>query len=203
MKTTEIVGFKREDLGTASSKRLRAEGNAPCVVYGSSSEPIHFHAPMYLFKELLYTPNAYIVNLNIEGQEIKCILKDVQIHPVNEIILHVDFLVVTEDKPIVIDIPVEITGTSKGVANGGQLFKKVNKLTVKALIADLPDYVQVSIEGLGLGKSVRVKNVKALETSKGFEILNNDQVTIASVIIPRVLKQAGIGGDDDEEEEAK
>jgi large subunit ribosomal protein L25 len=200
MKTTEIVGFKREGLGTSSSKVLRADGNAPCVVYGSSTEPIHFHAPMYLFRELLYTPNAYIVNLNIEGTELKCILKDVQFHPVSETILHVDFLVVSDDKPVTIDIPIEITGTSKGVANGGKLFTKVNKLKVKALIADLPDYVEVSIEGLGLGKSVRVGDVKSAPTTKGFEILNHDQVTIASVIIPRVLKQAGIDGEEEEEE---
>ena len=196
MKTTEIVGFKRDDLGTSSSKRLRADGNAPCVVYGQGSEPIHFHSPMYLFKELLYTPDAYIVNLNVEGTEMKCILKDVQFHPVSEMILHVDLLQVSEDKEIVIDLPISISGTSTGVANGGQLFKKITKLKVKGLIADLPQFVDVSIEGLGLGKSVRVKEVE----TNGFKILNNEQVTIASVIIPRVLKQAGIGDDADLEE---
>lgn len=196
MKTTEIVGFKRDNLGTSSSKRLRADGNAPCVVYGEGSDPIHFHSPMYLFKDLLYTPDAYIVNLNVEGTEMKCILKDVQLHPVNEMILHVDFLKISEENPIVIDLPISISGTSTGVANGGQLFKKVTKLKVKGLSKDLPEAVDVSIEGLGLGKSVRVKDVE----TEGFKILNNEQVTIASVIIPRVLKQAGVGDDSDLEE---
>ncbi len=188
MKTTEIVGFKREELGTASSKRLRAEGNAPCVVYGGDAEPIHFYAPMYLFKDLLYSPNAFIVNLNIEGNEMKCVLKDASYHPVSETINHVDFFRVSDDKPVVIDIPIKIIGTSTGVANGGKLFTKVNKLKVKALIKDLPDYVDVSIEGLGLGKSVRVKNVEATT----YTILTSPQVTIASVIIPRALKTAGV-----------
>jgi large subunit ribosomal protein L25 len=188
MKTTEIVGFKRTELGTLSSKKMRADGNAPCVVYGGSSEPIHFYAPMYLFKELLYSPDAYIVNLNVEGTEIKCILKDASYHPVSETINHVDFLRISEDKPVVIDIPIKIVGSSVGVANGGKLFVKINKVKVKALAKDLPDFVPVSIDGLGLGKSVRVRNVE----TKTYEILTAPQVTIASVIIPRALKAAGI-----------
>ena len=197
MKTIEIVGFKREDLGTSSSKRLRADGNVPCVVYGAG-EPIHFHAPMYLFKDLVYTPEAKIVHLNIEGEEVKCILKDIQFHPVSEMILHADFFGIHDDKPVQIDVPVKITGTSPGVANGGKLFVKVNKLTVKAVPANLPDFVEVSIEGLALGKSVRVASVEA----EGYEILNNPQVTVASVVIPRALKTAGVDGEEGEEEEA-
>jgi large subunit ribosomal protein L25 len=190
MKTTEIVGFKRTEVGTTSSKKLRADGNAPCVVYGGSGEPIHFYAPMYLFKDLLYSPNAFIVNLNIEGTEMRCILKDASYHPVSEVINHVDFLRITEDKPVTIDIPIKIVGSSTGVADGGKLFVKINKLKIKALAKDLPDFVDVSIAGLGLGKSVRVKNVVA----NNFEILTRPQVTIASVTIPRALKAAGIKG---------
>lgn len=185
MKTTEIVGFKREDLGTSSSKKLRADGNVPCVVYGSG-EPIHFHTPMYLFRDLIYTPEAKIVNLNVEGQEMQCILKEAQFHPVSEMILHADFFLISEDKAVVIEVPVKVTGTSPGVANGGKLFMKVNKLKVKAVPSKLPDFVEVSIEGLELGKSVRVRDTNP----EGYEILNNEQVTIASVIIPRALKTA-------------
>lgn len=188
MKTTEIVGFNRTELGTASSKRLRADGNAPCVVYGASSEPIHFYAPMYLFKELLYSPHAYLVNLNVEGKEMKCILKDVSYHPVSEVINHVDFMLIDEAKPVTIDIPVKIVGTSPGVASGGKLFTKINKLKVKALSKDLPDFVEVDVTNVGLGKSVRVREV----ATNNFDILTNPQVTIASVVIPRALKAAGI-----------
>lgn len=199
MKTTEIVGFKREELGTSSSKKLRADGNVPCVVYGSSDEPIHFHTPMYLFKDVLYTPNAYIVNLNVEGIEIKCILKDVQFHPVSEMILHADFFQIFDDKPVVIDIPVNIVGISPGVATGGKLFVKMNKLKIKALPGNLPDYVDVSINDLELGKSVRVKDIE----TKDFEILNNEQVTVASVVIPRALKSGDLDDEEGEEVEAE
>ena len=89
MKTTEIVGFKREELGTKSSKALRADGNVPCVVYGGEDN-ISFHAPAYLFRDLLYTPDVYIVKLNVEGVEKNCVLKEAQFHPVSEMILLFD-----------------------------------------------------------------------------------------------------------------
>lgn len=196
MKTTEIVGFKRSGLGTTDSKKLRADGNVPCVVYGGKGEPIHFHSPMYLFKELVYTPNAYIVNLNIEGTLVDCILKDIQFHPVSDMILHADFFAIEDDKKVQIDVPVKITGTSPGVANGGKLFVKMSKLTVKAIPANLPDFVEVSIQGLKLGNSVRVRNIK----EQGFEIVNNPQVTVASVVVTRALKSGGLPEDEDEEE---
>ena len=128
MKTTEIVGYKREKLGTKYAKRLRAEGNAPCVVYGAGNENIHFHSPMYLFKDLLYTPNAYFVKLNVEGVEKTCILKDAAFHPVSEMILHVDFLEIADDKAITMDIPVTLVGSSKGAQSGGQVFIKQKSL---------------------------------------------------------------------------
>lgn len=197
MKTTEIVGFKRTDLGTKYSKRLRAEGNAPCVVYGKGTENVHFHAPMYLFKDLLYTPNAYFVKLNIEGEEKTAILKDATFHPVSETILHVDFLEISDDRPIVMDIPVKLSGASKGAQLGGQVFVKQKSLKVKALPNDMPDEVNLDITELGLGKSLKVKHVD----QEGFEIVTSANVSVVSCIIPRALKAAGIS--DDEEAEAE
>jgi len=89
MRTIEIIGYKRANLGKAEAKRLRAESNVPCVLYGGK-EQIHFYAPMILFRELVYTPEAAYVKLNIEGDEYSAILQDIQFHPVNEIILHAD-----------------------------------------------------------------------------------------------------------------
>ncbi|MCP4520686.1 MAG: 50S ribosomal protein L25/general stress protein Ctc [Cytophagales bacterium] len=201
MKTTEIVGFKRatNELGTAFSKRLRAEGNVPCVLYGGE-EVIHFHAPMYLFRDLLYTPDSYIVDLNVEGVEKKCILQDVQFHPVSDMILHVDFLEISEDKPVKMDVPVKITGAAEGVKIGGVLVIKTRKLRVKALPSQLPDYVEANVDGLQLGKSLKVESIKA----EGYEILNAKSVSVASVTIPRSLRQALNAGDvvEGEEEEA-
>lgn len=196
MKTTEIVGYKREDLGTSASKALRADGNVPCVVYGGK-DVIHFTSPMYLFKELLYTPDAYIVNLNVEGVEKKCILKDVQFHPVSDMLLHVDLLEISDKKPVVMDIPVKVVGQAPGVMSGGIVYVKSKKLKVKALPANLPQYVEVDVSDLDLGKSIKVMDVAA----EGFEIVTPDRVTIVGVIIPRALKSAL--KDDEAEAEAE
>ena len=185
MKTVEVVGFKRNDLGKTTAKRLRAEGNAPCVLYGGE-EVIHFHAPMYLFNDIVYTPEACFVHLNIEGVEKKAILQDIQFHPVSEVIMHVDFLELVDDKPVKMEIPVSFVGKSPGLQMGGKLVAKLRKLKVRALPANMPSSVEVSVQGLELGKSVKVASVK----TEDYEILYNPSVTIASIAIPRALRSA-------------
>tara|TARA_B100000809_G_scaffold92173_1_gene90744 strand:- start:274 stop:885 length:612 start_codon:yes stop_codon:yes gene_type:complete len=187
MKTTEIVGFNRVDFGTKSSKALRADGNVPCVVYGGG-ENIHFHSPAYLFKDLLYTPNVYIVKLNVEGVEKNCILKDAQFHPVSEMILHVDFLEIFDDKAVTMNIPVELVGTAPGAAIGGQIYIKNKTVSVTALPGKLPEAVKVDISSLELGHSLKVSQIA---TSEDFEIITNPSVSIVSIIVPRALKAAG------------
>ena len=198
MKTTEIVGFNREGLGTKASKALRADGNVPCVLYGGK-ENFHFHSPVYLFKDLLYTPNAYIVNLNVEGVEKKAVLKDVQFHPVSDIIQHVDFLEIFDDKPVAMDVPVTTVGKAVGADMGGQVYVKNKKLRVKAIPANLPEFVEVDVSSLELGNSMQVKDIKV----EGFEILTNPNVAIVQIIVPRALKAAlGEGEEGAAEEEA-
>lgn len=199
MKTTEIVGFNRVDLGTKSSKALRADGNVPCVVYGGS-ENIHFHSPAYLFKDLLYTPNVYIVKLNVEGVEKNCILKDAQFHPVSEMILHVDFLEIFDDKKVTMDIPVELEGVAPGAAIGGQIYIKNKTLRVTALPGDIPETVKVNISSLQLGHSLKVSQI---ETTGNYEVITNPSVSIVSIIVPRALKAAGGGEEETEGEEAE
>ncbi len=186
MKTTEILGYFREGNGKAETKKIRREGNVPCVIYGGEGNPIHFYAPMYLFRDLLYTPNAYLVNLNIEGNSKKCILQDVQFHPVSEVILHADFLEIQDDKPVTIDIPVELVGSAPGAQAGGQVYVKNKRLKVRAIPANLPETVKVDISKLELGNAARVKDIE----TEGFEILNAPSVAIVQIIIPRVLKSA-------------
>ena len=185
MKTTEIVGFKREDLGTASSKALRADGNVPCVVYGGK-EVIHFHTPAYLFKDLLYSPEAFMVKLNVEGVEKTCVLQDCQFHPVSDMLLHVDLMEVFDDKPVTMEIPVQVKGKAKGTERGGLVYVKSKKLKVKALPANMPQYVEIDVTPLDLGKSVKVMDVQ----TEGYEIVTSEKVTIVGVIIPRALKAA-------------
>ncbi|MDF9797680.1 large subunit ribosomal protein L25 [Catalinimonas alkaloidigena] len=191
MKTVEIIGYKRANLGKKESKRLRAEGNVPCVVYGSG-EQTHFYAPMILFRPLVYTPEAHMVDLNIEGNHIRCILQDIQFHPVNEVILHADFLELQEKKPVKMDIPLHLTGTAPGVSKGGTLMFKRRSLRLKALPKDMPEHINVDVSGLDFGKAIKVSDVEA----ENFEILDNPAVSIAVIEVPRALR----GRTEDEEE---
>lgn len=191
MRTVEIIGYKRANLGKSDAKRLRNESQVPCVLYGGK-EQIHFYSPMILFRSLVYTPEAAFVKLNIEGEEHTAILQDVQFHPVSEIILHADFLLLLDDKQIKMDIPVKFTGNAPGVVQGGKLQVKLRKVRIKALPVNMPESITVDVSGLDLGKSVKVGSIDADE----FEILNSPRVTIATVDIPRALKS----GEFDEEE---
>lgn len=183
MKSLEIIGYKRANLGKKSSKDLRLEAYAPCVLYGGEKQ-VHFYSPMILFRDLLYTPDAYLVKLNIEGELFECILQEAQFHPVNEMILHVDFLEIKQDKPIKVEIPVAYEGNAPGVIIGGKLVPKLTKLKVKALAKDIPEKIAVDISGLELGKTIKVKDLKV----EGYEILNSASTPIVSIEIPRALK---------------
>jgi large subunit ribosomal protein L25 len=190
MRRLEITGYKRANLGKSDSKRLRAEGKVPCVLYGGN-EQVHFHAPMILFRDLVYTPEAAYVDLNVEGQKYEAILQDIQFHPVSEVILHADFLELHKGKPIKMDIPVKFHGKAPGVIQGGRLMPKLRHVKVKALPDHMPESIDVDISSLELGKSIKVKDV----IEKDFSILNSSRVTIATVSIPRNMRAA-------EEEEA-
>ncbi|MEL7004776.1 MAG: 50S ribosomal protein L25/general stress protein Ctc [Bacteroidota bacterium] len=192
MKTVEIIGYNRANLGKSESKRLRAEGNVPCVMYGGD-EQVHFYAPMHLFKELVYTNNAHFVNLNIEGKEIRAILQDIQFHPVSEIILHADFLQLFEGKKVKMNIPVHFVGNSPGVTKGGTLIKKRRGLEVYALPKDMPEYIEVSLDKLDFGRAIKVEEIE----EANFEILDTKIASVAVVEIPRALR----GKQDEEEEE--
>lgn len=183
MKTVEIIGYKRANLGKKESKKLRLEANVPCVLYGGK-EQVHFHSPMILFKDIVYTPDAQFVKINIEGKEYKAILQDVQFHPVNDIILHADFLELIDTKPMKMEIPVTLEGTAPGVVKGGKMLLKLRNIKVKALPKDMPEKIKVDVSHLDLGKSVKVGEIKA----ENYEILNSPLVSIATVEIPRALR---------------
>ncbi len=183
MKSLEIVGFKRANLGKTDAKALRLDSQVPCVLYGGK-ESVHFSVPAILFRELLYTPEAHIVDLNVEGTLYRAIVQDAQFHPVNEMLLHVDFLEIEDGKEVKMDIPIKYVGVSPGVLAGGRLVSTLRKLKVKANAENLPDYVEVDISGMELGKSIKVAAV----ATKNFAILTNPLAPIASIAIPRALK---------------
>ena len=193
MKIVEIIGYKRANLGKTESKRLRGESFVPCVVYGGK-EQIHFSAPMILFRDVVYTPEARFVELNIEGEIKKAILKDIQFHPVSEVILHADFLELFEDKPIKMSIPVVTQGIAPGIQTGGRLIMKTPKIMIKSLPKDMPESINVDISKLELGKTIKVGDLAPQE----YEVLTNPLVSICSVDVPRAMK-----GKTEEEEAAE
>lgn len=196
MKSVEIIGYKRANLGKTEAKRLRAEGMVPGVLYGGE-EQIHFYAPMILFRELVYTDEAHFINLNVEGQIFEAILQDIQFHPVSEMIVHVDFLQLFRGTKIKMNIPVHPVGTPPGIQQGGKLIKKLRFLTVKALPKDMPEHINIDVSKLGLGKSVKVGDVP----TENFEVLNNPLVTIMGIEIPRALRGKSLEGEEEEGEE--
>ena len=177
MKKLEIVGFKRANLGSKGAKDLRAEALAPCVLYGGK-EQVHFAVPMILFRELLYSADVYEVELNVEGDKYRAVLQDAQFHPVNEMILHVDFLEIIEGSPIKIAVPIKVIGNSPGVIKGGKMIQKLR------FSENIPDFVTVDISGLDLGQTVKVNKLVV----EGCEILNPMSNPVATIEIPRALR---------------
>ncbi|MVZ63404.1 50S ribosomal protein L25/general stress protein Ctc [Sphingobacterium humi] len=185
MKSIAISGSARQNVGKRESRELRYEGQIPAVLYGGK-EQTHLSVSAADLKSILYTPEVVFVELDINGKKTKAIVQDAQFHPLTDLVTHVDFLELFDDKEVSINIPVTLTGTSPGVKMGGKLVQKLRNLRIKALPNNLPQEVEVPMEGLEVGKSFRVGQVK-LENAV---VLNNADDTIVSVIMSRALRQA-------------
>jgi large subunit ribosomal protein L25 len=185
MKTIAISGSPRENVGKRDAKELRYEGKVPAVLYGGT-EQIHFAVVATDLKEAIYTPEANFLEIEINGAKNKAIIKELQFHPLTDLLLHVDFLQLFDDKEILMEIPVKLTGTSPGVKMGGKLVQKLRKLRVKALPANMPQVVEVSISKLEVGNLFRVRDLAKAD----YVITNTPEDTIVSVGMSRALKQA-------------
>ena len=185
MKSVEITGKVRAlDVTKAELKATRKAEQVPCVLYGGE-KPVHFSSPLSSFKALIYSPDSYLVNLDIDGQKVQAVLQDSQYHPLTEELLHVDFMQISDDKAVVIEVPVKITGTSPGVLAGGKLQVKLKKVKVKALPKNLPDNVVVDITNLALGKSIKVD---ALDKGT-FEFVTSANAVVVAVRVTRASAQ--------------
>jgi len=178
MKTIEIKGSFRTELGKKSSKEIRKAGSVPCVIYGKE-ENIHFHAPELSFKNLVYTHEAHLVDLNLENKQYKAVLKDIQFHPVSDKILHVDFVEVFDDKPVTISVPVKVHGDSVGVIAGGKLSIKRRTLKVKGLPKDFPEFIPVDITDLKIHEGVKVMDL-AMDKIEFLDMKKSMVLTIAT-----------------------
>lgn len=185
MQTIEVKAAKRDNLGKSATKELRASEKVPAVLYGGE-EVVHFYAEANEFRKLLYTPNVYLIHLNVDSKTFTAVIKDTQFHPVSDELIHIDFLQVSEDKPIVIEIPVKLEGLAEGVKAGGKLTLEQRKLRVKGLMKDLPDHLTVNIDKLGLGKSIQVGEL----SYPNLELLNAKNSVVTSVKLTRAARAA-------------
>jgi large subunit ribosomal protein L25 len=184
MKSIEIKGSLRTELGKKSSKELRKTGNVPCVIYGKEKN-VHFHAPELSFKNLIYTPEAHLVDLIIDNKAQKVVLKDVQYHPVSDKILHADFIEVFDDKPVIINIPIKVSGDSAGVIAGGKLVIKKRSLKVKGLPNDLPEHLNIDITNLKIHESVKVGDM----SYDKIELLDQKKLMVLTIATSRVAQK--------------
>ena len=184
MNTITIEGQLRTGFGKSATRQLRSQGLVPGVIYGGAQE-INFTAPAAAFKNLVYTPNFQLVDVQVDGKTYRAILKDLQFDKITDALIHIDLLELVEDKKVIADIPLKFVGTSKGVKDGGKLVTKMKSLKVKTLPKHLKEAIEVSIDNLDLNDNIHVEDVK----EENYEILNSPRIPIASVVMTRQLKQ--------------
>ncbi|MBA6156792.1 50S ribosomal protein L25/general stress protein Ctc [Tenacibaculum sp. S7007] len=176
MKSITINGSQRESVGKKATKALRNAGKVPCVLYGGD-KPVHFSAEAKSFKPLVFTPDVFTATIELDGTTYNAVLQDIQFHPVNDSILHVDFYQLFDDKAVTMEIPVKLTGTSPGVLNGGSLRFTNRKLKVKALPAKLPDFISADISGLKIGNKLFITEL----ANDDYSFLHPDNTVVVQV----------------------
>jgi len=198
MKQVSLSGSPRENVGKKDAKKHRRDGNVPCVLYGGKEQK-HFIIPEPDLKKVIFTPETYIINLNIDGVEHLAILQDIQYHPVTDLILHIDFLQVFEDKPVILSVSLKFSGDSQGILKGGRLVRKYRKLRIKGLIKDLPDEIVVDITKLDIGDSIKIGELRR----DNLEFLDVPTSIAAAVKTQRVIVEDEVEGEEVEGEEGE
>jgi ribosomal protein L25, Ctc-form len=211
MKTFKLEGNPREVLGKKAVKAIRKEDLIPAVLYGSAPIALPYSGKLSSgdklvelsngkgvvvtdfvvtkdsVRKLIYTPEVYIVDLELKGNKnVKAILKDIQFHPVTDEILHIDFIEVFEDKPVVMEIPVALEGHAEGVKAGGKLSLEMRKLKVKASYTKFPEKLTINIDDLGLGKTIQVGAL----SFEGLELMNAKNAVVCAVKLTRAARGA-------------
>lgn len=182
MKSVSISGSPRANVGKKDATALRNAQQVPCVLYGGK-EQIHFAVLSADFRNLIYTPDVNVVDLEIAGKKYNAILQEAQFHKIYDQLLHVDFLEITPGKPVTMNIPVKTTGTSPGVRAGGKLVKKLKTLKAKGLVEKMPDTINIAIDAMEIGHSVRVEDIHI----EGLTFLNASNITVVGVETTRVV----------------
>ena len=189
MKSFDLKGTSRTEVGKKSTNELRKNNGIPCVLYGIEKEAKAFAVTTDAVRKLVYTPDIHVVNLTIDGQECTAVLKDIQFHPVKDTILHMDFLQIVADKPIVMEVPTVLTGLAAGVKLGGKLQQAIRKIKVKAVYANIPEKLTIDVTELALGKSIKVGEL----SFEGLELVTPAQTVVCSVAATRASREAANG----------
>jgi large subunit ribosomal protein L25 len=185
MKSIELKGTIRESVGKKNSKTLRVNESIPCIMYGGK-DSVYFSVGEKELKEIIYTPKVYLVSLNINDKKYLAKIQDIQFHPVSDKAIHIDFFEVSDDKKVIMEVPVQVEGNSIGVKEGGKLVQDSRKLKVKGLVKDIPDEITIDVTTLGVGKSIRVGEL----THDKIEFLNMKSCPVVSVKMTRAARGA-------------
>ena len=182
MKTLAISAKLRNETGKTDSKALRNQGNVPCVLYGGEKQ-VCFYAHENDFRNLVYTPDVFIVEFDIEGEKYRTVMQDLQFHPVTEKLLHLDFLQIFDDKEVTVTIPVRLTGNAVGIRDGGILSFRRRKIITRAIPSNLPDYIEINIEDVEIGQSIFIKDLR----NERYAFLAPDNAVVVGVRVAREL----------------
>ncbi len=188
MKTIQISVEKRTELGKKSTRDLRKADHVPCVMYGGG-EVLHFHAHENDFRHIVYTPTAFVVELNLGGEVHKAVMQELQFHPVTDKLYHIDFVEVFDDKPVTVELPITLIGAAIGIKNGGKARQRRRVLKVRGLIANLPDVLEIDITDIDIGEVIKIGDL----TYDNLEILDPSRSMIFAVVSSRISKGMEMG----------
>lgn len=196
MKKASLSGSPRENVGSKDAAILRKQGRIPAVLYGGK-EQMHLHVAVNPVEKLVYNPDVFQIDLELDGKTYPCIIKDMQFHPVSENIVHIDLLQLFDDKEVTVDIPVRPVGNSVGVRNGGRLATNYRRLPLRGLPNAIPEYVNVDITNLNIGDVIRVRQIPM----DGFAILKSESDVVVAVKRTRAAMSAAAGAEEGEDGE--
>lgn len=192
MKEINVKGTARTAMGKKAAREIRKNNAVPCNLYGEAKDEngkpvaLAFTATNDELRNLIYTPDIYAVNLDIDGKQHKAVLKEIQFHPVKDNVLHVDFYEINETKPIIMEVPIKLNGLAEGVKAGGRLAASVRKLKVKAVYTSIPERLNIDVTNLGLGKTIKVGEL----SFDGLEIITSKEVVVCQVKMTRGARAA-------------
>lgn len=192
MKSIDVKGTARTATGKKATQEIRKAGSVPCNLYGEARGKnglpvaLSFSTTAEELRKLVYSPDIYSVNLNIDGKEYKAVMKELQFHPVTDKLLHVDFYEITEEKPIVMEVPIKLNGLAEGVKAGGKLAASVRKLKVRAVYSAIPERLNIDVTNLGLGKTIKVGEL----SFEGLELVTSPSVVVCQVKMTRSAMSA-------------